>query len=156
MTRTEYFNDPDAPAANSLIPAASAVVANARGEILLQRRSDNDLWSIPGGAMEAGETIRETAIRETREETGLDVEPTRLIGIYCDPNHVVAYSDGEVRQEFSVCFACDPVGGELATSDESSEVGYYAPSEIDDMNMHESIRRRIRDCLAGRTEPVID
>ena len=156
MTRTEHYHDPDAPAANSLVPAASAIVANEAGEILLQRRSDNDLWSIPGGAMEAGETISETAIRETREETGLEVKPTRLIGIYCDPNHVVAYSDGEVRQEVSVCFACDPVGGELATSDESLEVGYYPPSAIDDMNMHESIRRRIRDYLAGHSEPVID
>lgn len=97
-----------------------------------------------------------STFRSGSEETGLDVEPTRLIGIYCDPNHVVAYSDGEVRQEFSVCFACDPVGGELATSDESSEVGYYAPVEIAGMNMHDSIRRRIRDCLTGHAEPVID
>lgn len=156
MTRIEHFNDPDAPKANSLIPAASAVVANDGGEILLQRRSDNDLWSIPGGAMEPGETIRQTAVREVREETGIEVEPIWLVGIYSDPNHVVEYSDGEVRQQFSVCFACQPVGGELSTSDESLEVGYFAPDAIEGMNMHASIRRRINDYLAGHAAPVID
>ena len=156
MTRIEHYKNPDAPKPNSLVPAASAVVANDRGEILLQRRSDNDLWSIPGGAMEPGETIRQTAIREVREETGIEVAPTRLVGIYSDPNHLVEYSDGEVRQQFSVCFACEAVGGELSTSDESSEVGYYPPEAIRDMNVHESIRRRIRDYLAGDRAPVID
>lgn len=156
MTRIEHYNDPDAPKANSLIPAASAVVANDQGEILLQRRSDNDLWSIPGGAMEPGETIRQTAVREVREETGIEVEPTRLVGIYSDPNHVVEYSDGEVRQQFSVCLACEPVGGELSTSDESLEVGYFASDAIEAMNMHASIRRRISDYLAGHSAPVID
>ena len=53
MRRVEHFNDPDAPAANSLVPAASAVVVDQAGRILLHRRNDNDLWSIPGGAMEA-------------------------------------------------------------------------------------------------------
>lgn len=156
MTRIEHYNDPEAPKANSLIPAASAVVTNERGEILLQRRSDNDLWSIPGGAMEPGETIRQTAIREVREETGIEVETKRLVGIYSDPNHVVEYSDGEVRQQFSVCFACEPVGGELSTSDESLEVGYFPPEAIEGMNMHPSIRRRVSDYLAGDPTPIID
>lgn len=156
MARIEHYKDPDAPKANTLIPAASAVVANDQGEILLHRRSDNEFWSIPGGAMEPGETIRQTAIREVREETGIEVEPTRLVGIYSDPDHVVEYSDGEVRQQFSVCFAAAPVGGELSTSDESLKVGFYAPEAIEDMNLHESIRRRLRDYQASHSEPVID
>lgn len=60
MTRIEHYNDPDAPPPNSLIPAASAVVADESGAILLIRRSDNQLWSIPGGAMEPGESIAQT------------------------------------------------------------------------------------------------
>ncbi len=87
---------------NSLTPAASAVVTDEDGRILLHRRSDNDLWSIPGGAMEIGESIAETAVRETREETGLDVRPLYVVGVYSNPGHVVEYSDGEVRQQFSV------------------------------------------------------
>ncbi len=79
--------------------------------------------------MKPGETIAETAVREVKEETGIDVEVVSLVGIYSNPQHVVEYSDGEVRQQFSVCFVCRRIGGELATSDETSEVGYFSPDE---------------------------
>jgi ADP-ribose pyrophosphatase YjhB (NUDIX family) len=137
------------------VPAASAVVTDREGRILLQRRRDNDLWSIPGGAMEIGEDIATAAVREVKEETGLDVEPISLVGIYSDPQYVVAYSDGEVRQQFSICFACRVVGGQIATSNESSEVGFFTPQEIEDLPMHESIRLRIRHYLEHRPQPVI-
>jgi ADP-ribose pyrophosphatase YjhB (NUDIX family) len=155
VTRVDHFNDPDAPPANSLVPAASAVVVDQAGRILLHRRNDNDLWSIPGGAMEVGERIADTAVREVKEETGLDVQPEALVGIYTDPRHVVEYGDGEVRQQFSVCFACRVVGGDLAVSDESLEVGFFSPAEIEPMPMHESIRLRIRHYLQHRSQPVI-
>jgi ADP-ribose pyrophosphatase YjhB (NUDIX family) len=155
MRRVEHFNDPDAPAANSLVPAASAVVVDQDGRILLHRRSDNRLWSIPGGAMEVGERIADTVVREVKEETGLEVEPERVVGIYSNPQHVVEYADGEVRQQFSVCFACRVVGGELAVSDESLEVGFFTPGEIEDMPVQESIRLRIGHYLERRTQPVV-
>ena len=67
----------------------------------MAKRTDNELWSIPGGGLKPGETIAETAIRETKEETGIDIDVLSLIGIYTNPQHVVEYSDGEVRQQFS-------------------------------------------------------
>jgi ADP-ribose pyrophosphatase YjhB (NUDIX family) len=155
VTRIDHFNNPDAPPANRLVPAASAVVVDQAGRILLHRRDDNELWSIPGGAMEVGERIADTAAREVKEETGLEVQPEALVGIYTDPRHVVEYSDGEVRQQFSVCFACRVVGGDLAVSDESLEVGFFSPAEIQTMPMHESIRLRIRHYLEHRSQPVI-
>jgi ADP-ribose pyrophosphatase YjhB (NUDIX family) len=155
VRRIEHFNDPQAPPANSLVPAASAIVVDDAGRILLQRRTDNALWSIPGGAMEVGESIAETVVREVKEETGLDVAPERLVGIYSNPRHVVEYADGEVRQQFSVCFACRLVGGQPATSHESSEVGFFTPAEVEAMPVHESIRLRIRHYLERRPEPVI-
>jgi ADP-ribose pyrophosphatase YjhB (NUDIX family) len=156
VSRIDHYNDPNAPRPNSLVPAASAIVADQDGRILLHRRDDTQLWSIPGGAMEPGESIAQTVVREVEEETGLQVEPERLVGIYSNPNHVVEYSDGEVRQQFSVCFVCHPVGGQLATStDESLEVGYFTPAEIEDMPMHPSIRLRIAHYLERREEPVI-
>jgi ADP-ribose pyrophosphatase YjhB (NUDIX family) len=94
-------------------------------------------------------------VREVKEETGLDVEVVSLVGIYSNPNHVVEYSDGEVRQQFSVCLACRRVGGELATSDETSEVGYFSPDALEDMDIHPSIRLRIRHFLEKRTEPYL-
>jgi ADP-ribose pyrophosphatase YjhB (NUDIX family) len=153
--RIEHLNDPQAPPATRLVPAASAIVADAAGRILLQRRTDNALWSIPGGAMEVGESIAQTAVREVKEETGLEVAPERLVGIYSNPRHVVEYADGEVRQQFSICFACRLLGGQLATSDESSEVGFFTPAEVEAMPVHESIRLRIRHYLERRPEPVI-
>jgi ADP-ribose pyrophosphatase YjhB (NUDIX family) len=102
MGRVDYYQDPNAPRANSLVPAASAVVVDDAGRLILQRRSDNDLWALPGGAMEIGESVAGTVVREVREETGLDVRPEYVIGVYTDPDHVFAYDDGEVRQEYSV------------------------------------------------------
>ncbi|MFY1669986.1 NUDIX domain-containing protein [Plantactinospora sp. WMMB334] len=108
--RVDYFDDPSAPAATSLIPGGSALVADDRGRILLQRRADSGNWSLPGGTMELGETLGDAVIRETREETGLNVELTGILGIYTDPRHVIAYADGEVRQEFVVAFTARTPG----------------------------------------------
>lgn len=145
MARVDYLDDVSAPKANSLVPAASAIVTDKRGKILLHRKADNGLWGLPGGAMELGESIAETIIREVKEETGLDVQPEYVIGIYTNPNHVVAFSDGEVRQEFSICFACRILGGELQISNESMELGFFTVKQIERLQMHPSNRQRIND-----------
>ena len=149
MGRTDFYDDPDAPPANSLVPAASAVVVDDAGRILLHRRRDNNLWALPGGVMEAGESIAGTAVREVREETGYDVRPLYVIGVYSDPKHVFAYDDGEVRQEFSVCIACQLMGGDLTTSEESHEVAWFTPEIAKQLPMHGRIRARLVDYLAG-------
>jgi ADP-ribose pyrophosphatase YjhB (NUDIX family) len=105
--------------------------------------------------MDIGESIAQTATREVQEETGLEVEPEYIVGVYSDPGHVFAYDDGEVRQQFSVCFACRIVGGQVRISKESSEVAFFAPAEIDTLDMHESIRLRIRHYLERRPQAVI-
>jgi ADP-ribose pyrophosphatase YjhB (NUDIX family) len=105
--------------------------------------------------MDLGERIAETVVREVREETGLSVEVTGIVGIYSDPGHVIAYSDGEVRQEFNVCFAVRLLGGRLSVSDESTEVRWVAPREIEELPLHESIRLRIKHFLEHRTTPAI-
>jgi 8-oxo-dGTP pyrophosphatase MutT (NUDIX family) len=84
------------------------------------------------------EIIGQTAARETKEETGLDIESEYIVGIYTNPHHVVAFSNGEVRQQFSVCFACCLLGRSLKTSDESLEVGFFSPEEIEHMDIHAS------------------
>ena len=155
MTRIDHYQDPNAPRATRLVPAASTVVIDNEGRLLMAKRTDNELWTIPGGGMKPGETIAEAAVREVKEETGIDVEVVALIGIYTNPQHVVEYSDGEVRQQFSVCFACRPISGTPATSDETSEVGYFTPDEIEGMDVHPSIRLRIQHFLDDRPEPYI-
>jgi 8-oxo-dGTP pyrophosphatase MutT (NUDIX family) len=155
VSRTDYFNDPRAPTPNSVVPAASAVVMNQAGALLLQRRSDNDQWALPGGTMDLGETLAQTVVREVREETGLDVEVTGLVGIYSDPGHVIEYDDGEVRQEFNVCFRARPIGGQLTTSSESTEVRWVPSGDLDALAMHESTRLRIKHHASNRAQPYI-
>lgn len=151
MARRDYWDDPDAPAANSLVVAVSAVVRDEEDRLLLIKRTDNDLWSIPGGGMEPGETVSAAVVREVREETGYQVEPTRLVGVFSDPRHVVAYDDGEVRQAFSLCFECKVASGEPQTSDESSAVEWVPPALIADLDMHRTIRERVDAALSDGT-----
>ena len=148
--RDEYYHDADAPRANTLVPAASAVVVDEAGRVLLQRRRDGGGWSLPGGTMEIGESIGGCVVREVREETGLEVEPVRIVGVYSDPCRVIAFADGEVRQEFSICFACRITAGALAAGEESSEVGFFHPAELAELDLPEQTRLRLDDYLADR------
>ena len=75
--------------------------------------------------MEIGETIGDCCIREVKEETGLSVKISRLVGIYSDPLHVIQYRDGEVRQQFSICFECVPIDGELSADHEVLELKWF-------------------------------
>jgi 8-oxo-dGTP pyrophosphatase MutT (NUDIX family) len=154
MPRRDYEDDPNAPKANSLVPAASVVVVDDAGRVLLQRRTDNGMWALPGGKMELGESLAECGIRETLEETGLDIEITGIVGTYTNPAHVFAYDDGEVRQEFSICLLGRPTGGQLQTSDESHEVAWFTPAETDALPMVASIRKRLNDWRRGNL-PVV-
>jgi ADP-ribose pyrophosphatase YjhB (NUDIX family) len=152
--RIDYFDDPQAPAPTSVVPSANVVVVNDAGEILLIHRTDNDNWALPGGAMDLGESLTDTAIRETVEETGVEVEITGLVGIYTDPRHVILYtSDGEVRQEFSVVYTARPVGGKPTPSAESSEVHWVELAAIGSLTMDRSMRMRIDRYLASAGTP---
>lgn len=142
--RIDFYDDPAAPRATSLVPSANVVVTNQDGEILLIRRSDNDNWALPGGAMDLGESLPDAAVRETAEETGIDVEITGLVGIFTDPRHVILYtSNGEVRQEFSVVYTARPTGGSPTPSAETTEVRWTPASEIDSLPMDRSMRMRL-------------
>jgi ADP-ribose pyrophosphatase YjhB (NUDIX family) len=152
--RVEYFNDPRAPRANSLVVAVTAIVTNDAGDLVMQKRTDNDLWGLPGGAMNIGESIGQAVAREVLEETALQVEPTGIVGIYSDPGHIIAYADGEVRQEFSICFTARIVGGQIAVGDtESTEVRFVKAGELQQLSMGSSTRIRIQHFLERRTTP---
>jgi ADP-ribose pyrophosphatase YjhB (NUDIX family) len=105
--------------------------------------------------MEPGETVREAARREVKEESGADCEITGLVGIYSNPRHVAAYDDGEVRQEFSICLMGLLVGGSLQTSNESSEVKFVPVADLSSYEIHLSIRMRIGHYLEGQANPYI-
>lgn len=155
MGRRDYFDDPAAPAANSVVPSVVAMVRDDAGRVLMIHRTDNDLWALPGGGHDIGESIRQTVIREVEEETGVVVDVERVTGIYTDPHHVIAYDNGEVRQQFSICFTAKAVGGTPRPSSESREVRWVAMADLDQLAIHPSMRLRIEHALADRTEPYV-
>ena len=81
-------------------PGTAALIFNEQGEVLLHKRSDNGFWSVPGGAVDIGESVQQAIVREALEETGLHVTVKRLIGIYSDPKHytISTYPGGDVVQ----------------------------------------------------------
>lgn len=155
MARIEHLNDPNAPKANSIVVAVTVFVTDHYQRVLLIHRTDNDLWALPGGAQEFGEYIAQTAVRETKEESGIDVEVIGVVGIYTNPNHVVEFSNGEVRQQFSICFRARALGGDLAASEETSEARWVDQVALDQLPIHPSMRLRIDHGYERRPEPYI-
>ncbi|WP_061291462.1 NUDIX hydrolase [Herbidospora cretacea] len=154
--RIDYYDDPDAPAPNSLVPSVNVVVTNDADDILMIRRTDNDNWAVPGGAIDLGESLPAAGIRETLEETGVLCEITGLVGTYTDPRHVIFYtSNGEARQEFSIVLTGRAVSGEPTPSDESREVRWVTRDEVDGLTMDRSMRLRIGHFLSAAGKPHI-
>ncbi|WP_310961570.1 NUDIX hydrolase [Nocardioides terrisoli] len=147
--RIDYLDDPNAPAANTLIPSVNTIVENDQHQILLIRRTDNDRWSLPGGKVDLGESLIQAAVRETREETGIDCNVTGIAGIYSNPRHLIEYtSNGEVRQEFTIVLTARAVGGSPTPSAESSHVEWVHPLSLDEHPMHSATTGRIHDFLS--------
>jgi ADP-ribose pyrophosphatase YjhB (NUDIX family) len=155
MPKTDFYDDPNAPRANSIVVAVTAVVKDEHNRLLLIERVDNGLWALPGGAQDIGESVTQAAIREVLEETGIEIEVIGLSGIYSDPRHVIAYDDGEVRQEFSISFHARPTGGMLRHSSESRNVCWIEPWEIPGLNIHPSMRLRIEHAMETQEQPYL-
>jgi ADP-ribose pyrophosphatase YjhB (NUDIX family) len=147
MARRDYFYDKNAPKPNSIKPAAAVALFNDQRKILLLRRKDNDKWTMPGGTLDYGESMTACAIREVREETGFNIRVSGLIGTYTDPNILIAYSDGEVRQEFTLVYAAEIESGDLKIDDESKEAAWVDLSAVAQLSLAESQRRRLVDVV---------
>ncbi|GAB3429119.1 NUDIX hydrolase [Flindersiella endophytica] len=155
-SRIDYYDDPDAPEPNSLVPSVNVAVTNDVGELLLIRRSDNGNWAMPGGAIDLGESVSQAGIRETKEETGIDCEVTGLVGIFTEPKHIILYtSNGEARQEFSIVLTGRATGGQPTLSSESTEVRWIPTADIPALQMDRSMRQRIQTYLAQEPKPYI-
>ena len=115
---------------------AFAILLDTQQRVLLCHRRDRDLWNLPGGGVESGETPWQGVIREVREEVGLDVVITKLTGIYKDPH----------RDDIVFSFLCEITGGEPTLSNEADDIAYFA---FDDLptNTHLTHIQRIADVL---------
>jgi len=134
----------------------SAVIFDeTRTRALLTRRTDNGLWCIPGGAMEAGESATEACIREVWEETGLSVSVKRLIGVYSNPNQLIVYPDGNKAHIVVMSFEVEVIGGELGLSNETTEAGFFSVNEMETMPIHGKHKERVEDALLNLAEALI-
>jgi ADP-ribose pyrophosphatase YjhB (NUDIX family) len=117
------------------------------GKILLTRREDFETWILPSGGVEDGESLAQAAIRETKEETGVDVELTRLVGVY---SRLGSWSPG-----YMVLFAAKPVGGEIKCQEgETSAVAWFAFDELPSP-LSLGHKRRIQDAIEGLSAAVV-
>lgn len=126
------------------------VIRNMGGDILLERRSDNGLWGLPGGRVEPGESLLQTALREAKEETGLTIHVTRLLGVYSGPeDRVVTYPDNVV-QLVDILLEAEIVSGSLVCSEESTDLRFFQaaffPTESE---IVPPARLPLRDIVAG-------
>lgn len=137
----------DAPAANSLVPATAAAILDGENRLLLIERRDSGKWAMPGGTMEMEESLEECIVREIREETGVDATIESVIGTYSDPKNRIAYSDGEVRREFSILFFGRPDKTAITLDDESTSARWVPIDEIGALPVAASQRRRLDDVL---------
>ena len=113
-----------------ILPGIMAVVRDGAGRVLAAKRRDDDLFDVPGGFCDLGETTTAATIREVREETGLDVQPERVIGVYSE-DMCYTYANGDVVHGVGVALECRAVGGDLrADLDEITEVAYLTPDEL--------------------------
>lgn len=124
------------------IVSAATIVLNEKNEILLIKGPRRG-WEIPGGQVEEGESLRAAAIRETKEESGIDVEIIKFCGIFQNISESIC----------NTLFLAKPIGGEFTTSSESLEVGFFPLERALEMVTWGNFRQRIEYCLNDELQP---
>ena len=136
-----------------ILCGASAVIRNARGELLLQERKEpGGRWCFPGGLMEPGESLEETARREVYEETALRLGSLRLIGVYSGADHLCRALNGDEWYVVNAAYACADYNGEACVNDgESLRLAWFQPEEIPE-GLVSSHREILQDYLQMKKE----
>jgi ADP-ribose pyrophosphatase YjhB (NUDIX family) len=133
----------------------SAAIFDEQRRILLTRRADNGQWCMPGGAVESGESVAEACEREVFEETGLNVQVRRLVGVYSHPDQLVVYPDGHKAFIVALHFEAEIIGGSLGLSNETTDFGYFTLEEIQGMELLGRHKERIVDTLENHIAALI-
>jgi len=114
-----------------LLPGVAAVIRDERGRLLLQEKASGEGWSLPAGAIEPGETPEQAVRREVREETGLAVEPCRILGVFGGADFRYVYPNGDVVEYTAVLYRCDVLGRASTQLDpETKSLRYFSAAEM--------------------------
>ena len=136
------------------VGCAAVIFSQDRSQIFLTRRRDNGLWCLPGGRLDPGEGVAECVVREVREETSLETQVVRLIGVYSTPDIVVEYGNGERVQFVALTFEVKATG-QPTLSDEVGEIGFFNLDQIREMELHHNHYQRILDALEEQSHPYL-
>ncbi|WLR47966.1 NUDIX domain-containing protein [Halobacillus litoralis] len=138
-----------------LTVGCGAMIEDANGRILLQKRSDHGMWGIPGGLLEIGETFDSAVKREVKEETGLDLKAMELYGIYSGENGFATYANGDRVFSVQIVFRSIFYEGTLTTNHESKRQAFFHAEEIHESLLNPHQAPFIRDWMKGTSPPVI-
>jgi ADP-ribose pyrophosphatase YjhB (NUDIX family) len=144
-----WYRDPDAPTPNRPMRIGAVALIERNGELLLERRADDDTWGLPGGALEA-------VSREVREETGLSTRALDLYGVFSDPSRIVGYADGNVYRVLAIVFRVDVEHGTPVASEESVELRFVPHAELLDLNLTPAHRPIVESFLAEPPHVVVE
>jgi 8-oxo-dGTP diphosphatase len=124
---------------------AFAIIFDDAGKVLVSRRSDSGWFNLPGGGVEPDESVPEGLVREVREETGLEVEVGRLVGVYSKPQ----------KHELVLTFRARVIGGELMPSDEADYHTWVRGDELDGVKLLPKHRERVDDALRDQPAAIV-
>jgi len=131
-----------------LLPAVTVIARDGQGRVLLTKSAGFNQWLPPGGHIEPDESPRDAAIREMREETGLRVEPVRIIGVYGGKEFRVVYQNGDVASYVTIVFECKIISGKVTPDfEEVLDVRYFSEAEVASMQLPAWVRRVLRDAF---------
>jgi 8-oxo-dGTP pyrophosphatase MutT (NUDIX family) len=151
MPPTHILHAPRVARQGQLRLGCSAVLLDEAGNrVLLTRRSDNEMWCLPGGRVDAGESITEAIEREVFEETGLRVRVMRLTGVYSDPDQLIVYPDGNQVHMIVLTFLVERLSGKMSLSSETTDIRFFPVEEAVRMNLFHDHAGQLRDALAGQ------
>ena len=120
------------------------------GKVLLVQEISDKRWAMPGGWADVGDIPSEVAIRETKEESGYDAKPIKIIGVF-DANRLGGQL--ELFHAFKIVFLCELLGGEAATSDETQEVGFFNFDDLPPLSLNRTNDKHINEILIHLKDP---
>lgn len=136
------------------LPSVHGVILKDNA-ILVHRREDHPFWALPGGKINPGESIVDCLKREMKEETGLEVSPEKLLGVFSSPEYLLSLKD-KIFQPFLVVFLCRVIQGELVSNAESVAFSWMDSENMDEHETFPLVKEIARWAWDGKQQSFFD